>query len=144
MDQKYTALIGDGELPMRVGRSVLLGLVALVGLLTAGNAALWLFIPARAAEALKMPLLSGAALSTQMDIGAFFLSGAIFTGLALITRERLWFIAAAVLVLGAALYRTAAFAFHGAPFLADMVGIEIAMGGIMIIASRVLGRGHNR
>jgi hypothetical protein len=128
---------------MRIGRSVLLGLVALVGLLTAGNAALWLIVPARAAEALKMPLLTGAGLSTQMDIGAFFLGGAIFTVLALITRERPWFIAAAVLVLGAALYRTAAFAFHGAPFLADMVGIEIVMGSIMIIASRVLGRGGN-
>lgn len=126
---------------MQVGRSVLLGLVALTALLTAGNAALWLIIPARAAEALKMPLLTGAALSTQMDIGAFFLGGAIFTVMALTTRERPWFIAAAVLVLGAAVYRTAAFAFHGAPFLADMVGVEVAMGSIMIIASRVLGRG---
>ncbi|MDP4604871.1 MAG: hypothetical protein NWS68_01800, partial [Erythrobacter sp.] len=78
---------------------------------------------------------------TQMDIGAFFLGGAIFTVMALTTRERPWFIAAAVLVLGAAVYRTAAFAFHGAPFLADMVGVEVAMGSIMIIASRVLGRG---
>ena len=128
---------------MQVGRSVLLGLVALTALLTAGNAALWLIIPARAAEALKMPLLTGAALSTQMDIGAFFLGGAIFTVMALTTRERPWFIAAAVLVLGAAFYRTAAFAFHGAPFLADMVGVEVAMGTIMIIASRVLGRGGN-
>ncbi len=128
---------------MQVGRSVLFGFVALVGLLTAGNAALWLIVPERAAEALKMPLLTGAALSTQMDIGAFFLSGAIFTGLALITRERPWFIAAAVLVLGAALYRTAAFALHGAPFLADMVGAELVMGSVMIIAARVLGRGGN-
>lgn len=125
---------------MRVGRSVLFGLVGLVGLLTAGNAALWLIVPARAAAALKMPLLSGSALSTQMDIGAFFLAGAIFTVLALMTRERPWFIAAAVLVLGAAPYRTVAFALHGAPFLADMVGIEVMMGTIMIIASRVLGR----
>jgi uncharacterized membrane protein len=127
---------------MQVGRSVLLGLVALTALLTAGNAALWLIVPARAAEALKMPLLTGAALSTQMDIGAFFLGGAIFTVMALITRERPWFIAAAVLVLGAAFYRTAAFAFHGAPFLSGMVGIEVAMGTVLIIASRVLGRGR--
>lgn len=127
---------------MQMGRSVLLGLVAVIALLMAGNAALWLLVPARAAEALKMPLLTGAALSSQMDIGAFFLAGACFIVMALITRERPWFIAAAVPLLGAAAYRTAAYALHGAPFLADMVGIEIAMGTILIIASRVLGRGH--
>ena len=125
---------------MQIGRSVLLGLVALIGLLMAGNAALWLLAPARAAEALKMPLLTGAALSSQMDVGAFFLAAASFIGLALITRERAWFIAAAVPLLGAAAYRTAAFLFHGAPFLADMVGIEVVMGTILFIASRVIGR----
>ncbi|MBA4043875.1 MAG: hypothetical protein C0471_05575 [Erythrobacter sp.] len=125
---------------MKIGRSVLLGLVTLIVLLMAGNAALWLFVPARAAEALKMPLLTGPALSSQMDIGAFFLAAACFIGLALITRERPWFIAAAVPLLGAAAYRTAAFLFHGAPFLADMVTNEVVMGAILIIASRVLGR----
>ena len=128
---------------MNVGRTVVLGLVGLIALLMAGNAALWLLVPARAAEALQMPLLTGAALSSQMDVGAFFLGAATFTLLALITRDRAWFFAAAVLLLGAALYRTAAFAFHGAPFLADMVGIEVMMGSIMIIASRILGRGGN-
>lgn len=123
-----------------MGRSVLLGLVALIALLMAGNAALWLLVPARAAEALKMPLLTGAALSSQMDIGAFFLAAACFIVAALVTRERPWFIAAAVPLLGAAAYRTAAFLFHGAPFLADMVTIEVVMGAILIIASRVLGR----
>jgi hypothetical protein len=126
---------------MNVGRTVVLGLVGLIALLMGGNAALWLLVPARAAEALQMPLLTGAALSSQMDVGAFFLGAATFTLMALITRERPWFMAAAVLLLGAALYRTGAFAAHGAPFLADMVGIEVAMGSIMIIASRVLGRG---
>ena len=124
---------------MNIGRSALLGLVAMIGLLMAANAALWLFAPARAAKALAMPLLDGPALSSQMDIGAFFMAGASFIGLALTTRERTWFIAAAVPLLGAAAYRTAAFAFHGAPFLAGMVGIEVAMGVILIIASRVLG-----
>jgi hypothetical protein len=127
---------------MNVRRSVLLGLVAIIALVMAANAVLWLLAPARAAEALAMPLLDGPALSSQMDIGAFFLAAASFIVMALITRERPWFIAAAVPLLGAAAYRTAAFAFHGAPFLAGMVGIEIAMGIILIIASRVLGRGR--
>ena len=47
-----------------------------------------------------------------------------------------------LMLLGAAAYRTAAFLFHGAPFLAGMVGIEVAMGTVLIIASRVLGRGR--
>ena len=126
---------------MNARRSIMLGLVALVALLMTANAALWLVFPARAAAALAMPLLTGPALSSQMDIGAFFLAGASFIGLALVTRERPWFIAAAVLALAAAAYRTAAYLFHGAPFLAGLIGVEVAMGMILIIASRVLGRG---
>ncbi len=125
---------------MKLGRLVLLALVALIALVMAGNAALWLVAPARAAEAISMPLLSGAALSSQMDIAAFFLCAATFTVLGLITRERPWFLASALLLLAAAAYRTASFLLHGAPFLADMVAIEIVMGSILIIASRVLAQ----
>lgn len=127
---------------MQVGRSVLLALVAVIALFMGGNAALWLVVPERAAKLLEMPLLTGAALSSQMDIGALFLGAATFAVLALITRERPWFIAAAVPILGAAALRTNAFLFHGAAFLADMVAIEIVMGSILIIASRVLGHGY--
>jgi hypothetical protein len=126
---------------MKVGRSVLLGLVALIALFMGLNAALWLIAPARAAKVLEMPLLTGTGLSSQMDIGAFFMSAASFAALALFTRERPWFVAAAVMLLGAAAYRIAAFLFHGAPFLAHMVGIEIAIGVILITASRVFGCG---
>ena len=126
---------------MNLGRSVLLGLVALIALFMGTNAALWLIAPVRAARVLEMPLLTGPALSSQMDIGAFFMSAATFVGLALFTRARPWFVAAAVMLLGAAAYRTAAFLLHGAPFLTHMVGIEIVMGSMLIIASRVLGRG---
>jgi len=124
---------------MKMGRSVLLALVVVIALFMGTNAALWLIVPARAAKVLEMPLLTGAGLSSQMDIGAMFLGGATFTMLALITRERPWFIAAAVLILGAAVYRTNAFLFHGAAFLAHMVVIEVVIGAILIIASRVLG-----
>lgn len=127
---------------MKVGRSVLLALVAIIALFMATNAALWLIVPARAAKVLEMPLLTGAGLSSQMDIGALFLGAATFTVLALITRERPWFIAAAVLILGAAAYRTNAYLFHGAAFLGHMVAIEVVIGTILISASRVFGRGR--
>lgn len=127
---------------MKVGRLVLLGIVTLIALFMGLNAGLWLIVPARAAKVLEMPLLTGSGLSSQMDIGAFFMSVATFVALALFTRERPWFIAAAVMLLGAAAYRTVAFLFHGAPFLIHMVGIEIVMGVILITASRMLGRGR--
>jgi hypothetical protein len=128
---------------MRIGRSVLVGLVALIALFMGLNAALWLFAPERAARLLEMPLLTGSGLSSQMDIGALFLGGATFAIMALITRERPWFIAGAVLIFGAAAYRTNAYLFHGAPFLAQMVVIEVVIGIIIITASRVLGRESN-
>ena len=105
---------------MQVGRTVLLVLVAVIALFMATNAALWLLVPERAAKVLEMPLLTGAALSSQMDIGALFL--------------------------GAAAYRTNAYLFHGAAFLAHMVAVEIVIGAILITASRVLVReaGPNR
>lgn len=126
---------------MRAGRPILLALVAMIALFMGTNAALWLVVPARAAKVLEMPLLTGAGLSSQMDIGALFLGVATFTVLALLTRQRPWFIAAAVLILGAAAYRTNAFLFHGAAFLMHMVVIEIVIGTILITASRVLSRG---
>lgn len=128
---------------MKVGRSVLLALVSIIALFMGTNAALWLIVPARAAKLLEMPLLTGAGMSSQMDIGALFLGAATFTLLALITRERPWFIAAAVLILGAAAYRTNAFLFHGAAFLGHMVAIEIVIGTILLVASRALGRGSD-
>lgn len=129
---------------MQAGRSVLVWLVALIALFMGINAALWLIVPARAAKVLEMPLLTGSGLSSQMDIGALFLGAATFTVLALITRERPWFISGAVLILGAATYRTNAFLFHGAEFLAHMVAIEVVIGTILILASRVLGRKGKR
>lgn len=129
---------------MRIGRPVLVGLVAVIALFMGLNAALWLFAPERAARALEMPLLTGSGLSSQMDIGALFLGAASFAALALITRERQWFIAAAVLILGAAAYRTNAHLFHGASFLGQFVAIEIVIGVVLIIASRVLGHSPER
>jgi hypothetical protein len=124
-----------------MSRTVLRALVAIIALFMGTNAALWLIAPEFAAKVLEMPLLTGAGLSSQMDIGALFLGAASFSVMALITSERPWFIAAAVLILGAAAYRTNAYLFHGAAFLAHMVMIELVVGIILMVASRVLGRG---
>ena len=129
---------------MKAGRFILVRLVALIALFMGLNATLWLIAPERAARALEMPLLTGGGLSSQMDIGALFLGAASFAALGLITRDRPWFVAAAVLILGAAAYRTNAYLFHGASFLAHFVAIEIVMGTVLLVASRILGRGPDR
>lgn len=125
---------------MNIGRQVLRVLVALIAVIMAFNALAWIFAPSQAAEALGMPLLTGKALSSQMDIGAFFLAATIFTVAGLLRSEGPWLIAAAVLLLSAAIYRTVAFLFHGAAFPVDMVALEFAMGTILIIASRVYAK----
>ena len=121
-------------------RIVLLTLVSLIAAVMAVNALLWLLVPATAAELLKMPLLSGEALSSQMDIGAFFLGVASFMVLGLVTRRPEWLRAAAILFFGAAVYRTVSWLIHGAALLPDMIIPELLMGSLLVIASRVLAR----
>jgi hypothetical protein len=101
-------------------------LAALPGALFCLIAFQWLVAPGDAAKALDLPLLSGAARSTQIgDTGAFFLGiGASFI-LGAVRLERQWFQAAALLVGGAAFYRTVAWAMHGAPLSLDKIGIEL-------------------
>lgn len=123
---------------MSVARIVLTVLTALVALAMGANAFLWLFRPTRAAEILKMPLLSGDALSSQMDIGALFLGMTTFTVIGLLRRRPEWFLATATLFLGAAFYRTMAWVLHGASFLPDMVIPELVMGSLLVAASRYL------
>jgi hypothetical protein len=101
-------------------------LAALPGLLFGLIAFQWLFAPGGAARALDLPLLSGAGRSTQIgDMGAYFLGiGACFL-LGAIRLERQWFQAAALLVGGAAFFRVAAWALHGAPFATDKIAVEL-------------------
>ena len=106
-------------LPLRLLAALPGGLFCLIALQ-------WLVAPGDAANALDLPLLSGAARSTQIgDTGAFFLGiGASFI-LGAVRLERQWFQAAALLVGGAAFYRTVAWAMHDAPLSIDKIGIEL-------------------
>jgi Domain of unknown function (DUF4345) len=101
-------------------------LAALPGALFCLIAIQWLLSPGEAAHGLDLPLLSGAARSTQIgDTGAFFLGIGTCFLLGAIRLERQWFQAAALLVGGAAFYRVVAWAFHGAPFTTDKIGVEL-------------------
>jgi hypothetical protein len=111
-------------------------LAALPGLLFCAIAFQWLLDPAAAAGSLDLPLLRGAARSTQIgDTGAFFLGVGVCYLLGAVRLERQWFLAAALLVGGAATYRVAAWALHDAPFTTDKIGVELFSVAIAALAA---------
>lgn len=115
---------------------VLTGLIALNFLVTGLR---WAAAPSDAAEAFNMSLFNGAALSSQIgDIGAFFMGMGLFVLLGLVTKKREWFLAAAVLVFGAALFRILAWLFHGASLTMQFIVPEIIIGTLLLIASKKL------
>ncbi len=101
-------------------------LAALPGVLFCLIALQWLLLPGQAANGLDLPLLSGAARSTQIgDMGGFFLGIGVSFLLGAIRLERQWFQAAALLVGSAAFYRVIAWSFHGAPLATDKILVEL-------------------
>ncbi len=95
--------------------------------------------PAGAAKGLAMPLLDGAARSSQIgDVGALFLGMGLMMLTALVTLERTWFIAPAILLLLIAILRVLAWLFHGAALMMPMIMPEIVIGGLLLLASRKL------
>ena len=101
-------------------------LSALPGALFCLIAFQWMFSPEQAANALDLPLLSGAARSTQIgDTGSFFLGIGVSYLIGAIRLERTWFLAAGLLVGGAAFYRVVAWGLHGAPLATDKIAVEL-------------------
>ena len=92
--------------------------------------------PAGAAKGLAMPLLDGAARSSQIgDVGALFLGMGLMILTALVTLERTWFVAPAILLLLVAVLRVLAWLFHGAALMMPMIVPEIVIGGLLLLAS---------
>ena len=97
--------------------------------------------PAGAAKGLAMPLLDGAARSSQVGhVGALFLGMGLMILTALVTLERTWFIAPAILLLLVAVLRVLAWLFHGAALMIPMIVPEIVIGGLLLLASTKLAR----
>ena len=97
--------------------------------------------PAGAAKGLAMPLLDGAARSSQVgDVGALFLGMGLMILTALVTLERTWFVAPAILLLLVAVLRVLAWLFHGAALMIPMIVPEIVIGGLLLLASTKLAR----
>lgn len=95
--------------------------------------------PAAAAKGLSMPLLDGAARSSQIgDVGALFLGMGLMILTALVTRARTWFIAPAILLFLIAILRILAWLFHGAALVVPAIVPEIVIGGLLLLASTKL------
>jgi hypothetical protein len=102
----------------------------------------WLIYPLESAEQLGMPLLDGAARSTQIgDLSTFFLVAGVTMLLGLRAgHARLLYVPAA-LVGGAAIARTIAWVFHGADFAALFIVVELVVGGVLVATARELDEG---
>lgn len=110
--------------------------VVLPGVLMLVSGLRWLFSPQSAADALGMPLLDGIARSTQIgDLGAFFLATAAMILLGAIQANAQWLYAAAMLLGGAALVRTASWMFHGAAFATQFIVAEVVMTAIVLFCA---------
>lgn len=116
---------------------MLRALVTLLGVVFGIQGLLWLVAPARAAEALGMPLLDGLARSTQIgDLAAFFLlAGGTMVWGARPGRGALLYVPAALFAC-AALGRTVAWLAHGAELAALFIVVELTAAALLAAAAR--------
>lgn len=110
------------------------GVIGALALLASIN---WIVNPAGAAASLGMPLLEGAGRSTQLgDLTAFF------TGIGILCVVGAWqraptLLFSAALFLGlTAVFRTLAWAVHGADFASAAIVAEIVLSGLLVLCAR--------
>lgn len=115
-------------------------LVALAALFFIVMGLRWAVDPAGAAATLSMPLLDGAARSSQIaDTGLFFLATGVLILTAVVTGRRSWFHVPALILFGAAIYRIVAWLFHDAAFVVDGIAVEVVVGSLLLFAAARLG-----
>ena len=110
--------------------------VALLALVFASIGFRWLVAPEGVAAEFGMTLMQGLGLSSQIgDLGAFFLSLAIFILLALTTGRRTWYYPPIILLGLTAIMRTIAWMFHDASLAVDMIAVEIIACVVLYLGS---------
>lgn len=96
----------------------------------------WATDPAGTAPTFGMPLLEGAGLSTQVgDLSAFFFTLSAMLVIGIYSQQKVWFQAAAMLLLLTAVFRTVAWAAHGATFETQSIAIEVIVGTLALVAA---------
>ena len=92
--------------------------------------------PSEAVGNLGMPLLEGVALSTQLgDMTSFFLCTALMCFLGGWKENAQWCYGAAMLLIGVAIFRTLAWAVHGAALTVDFIVIEIISTAVLLFCA---------
>lgn len=110
--------------------------VALLALVFASIGLRWLVAPEGVAAEFGMTLMQGLGLSSQIgDLGAFFLSLAIFILLALTSGRRTWYYPPIILLGLTAIMRTMAWMFHDASLAVDMIAVEIIACVVLYLGS---------
>jgi hypothetical protein len=106
--------------------------IALPGVMMALSAFGWLTDPKGAAEGLGMPLLDGVGRSTQIgDMTSFFVGVSVMILLGAIRKNATWLGAAAMVLGGAAVFRTTAWMFHGADLAMQFIVVELVLTAIL-------------
>jgi hypothetical protein len=95
----------------------------------------WLLAPGFVAAQMRMPLLTGDGLSTQIgDLAAFFLT--MGGSIALLTHRSVWLYPAIMLLTFAAAGRVIAWLAHGAGLTLDMIVVELVVAGLLMVLAR--------
>ena len=116
-------------------------LVALASLLFIAIGVRRLVDPAGAAPELGLSLSQGLGLSTQIgDISSFFLTLGLCIAIALVSKQRIWYYPAIMLLVLAALGRLAAWSMHGAALAVPQIAVEVLVALLLWYASKRLGR----
>lgn len=119
-------------------------LAALVGLVLTSTAVTWIIDPTAAALSLGMPLLDGVGRSTQIgDMSSFFVGGALLCYLGAIRQQGHWLQATALLLTLTAIFRTLAWAVHGADFTTAFIVVELVMAAILLFSAMQMNKAQS-
>ena len=114
-------------------------LVALPAILFIVTGLRWLVAPAGVAPMFGLTLADGVGLSSQVgDMSAFFLTLGICMLVGLVTVRRVWFYPPIMLLLLTAVGRILAWLVHDAALALDLIGPEIIVSVILLVAARRL------
>ena len=114
---------------------------SLVAALLATTAVSWLFDPAAAAAGLGMTYLDGIGRSTQVgDFSAFFVFLVIMCVMGVITQTGHYLRSASLLLLLTAIFRTTAWALHGAELATTFIVAELVMAGLLFFSASRIGQ----
>ena len=118
---------------------VLKVLVLLFAILFLVTGLRWLVAPGGVAPMFGLTLAEGVGLSSQVgDMSAFFLTLGICMLVALVSGQRSWYYPPVMLLLLTAVGRLIAWLFHDAALAPDLIGLEILVSAVLLVASRRL------